>query len=82
MAVSSTVSSASTFPPPHNSPSRHFVGAKALGTHKRSKVHKRRLKELAEGAYTLEEANAAAGRGAPDYGKPEAVADAEEDKEM
>jgi hypothetical protein len=34
-----------------------------LDAHKGTKIHKKRLKCLAEGAYTIEEANAAGGSG-------------------
>jgi len=35
-------------------------------THTRSKVHKRRIKDLKAGAYTIEESQRAAGQSAPD----------------
>lgn len=40
---------------------KYFETEIAKRTHQRGKVHKRRLKELKEGPYTIEEANAAAG---------------------
>ncbi|XP_062511515.1 zinc finger protein 593-like [Corticium candelabrum] len=42
---------------------RYFVDMTSLQGHIKSKVHKRRLKELAEPAYTQREAEAAAGMG-------------------
>ncbi|KAJ1673692.1 hypothetical protein EV182_004746 [Spiromyces aspiralis] len=41
--------------------SKHFVSEQSLSEHRRGKFHKRRLKMLKEPAYTLEEAEAAAG---------------------
>ncbi|XP_065837875.1 zinc finger protein 593-like [Oscarella lobularis] len=44
--------------------SRHFIDEKSLSEHVKSKVHKRRLKELSRAPpYTQEEADAAAGLG-------------------
>jgi bud site selection protein 20 len=43
--------------------SRFFADALALGTHIKSKPHKRRLKKLGEDPYTIEESRAAAGLG-------------------
>jgi len=40
---------------------RHFVDAKALADHKKTKEYKRRLKQLKEEQYTQEVAEAAAG---------------------
>lgn len=45
------------------SPRRYFVDDKALGEHKRSKVHKRRLKELEYEPYSQEESERASGMG-------------------
>jgi bud site selection protein 20 len=42
---------------------RYFVDMTSLQGHLKSKVHKRRLKELAEPPYTQKEAEAAAGMG-------------------
>ena len=43
---------------------RHFIDEKSLSEHVKSKVHKRRLKELSRAPpYTQEEADAAAGLG-------------------
>ncbi|KAL1718492.1 hypothetical protein EV715DRAFT_201104 [Schizophyllum commune] len=42
---------------------KYFETDAALHTHWRSKLHKRRCKRLAEPAYTIEEAEAAAGLG-------------------
>lgn len=47
--------------------SRHFIDAETLEAHKSTKVHKKRLKCLAEGAYTIEEANAAGGSGSSEF---------------
>eukprot|EP00158_Paraphelidium_tribonemae_P004068 Partr_v1_DN26547_c1_g3_i1_m3523 putative Zinc finger protein len=41
--------------------SRYFVDQPSLDNHTKSKVHKRRLKNLKEGAYTIEESEAAVG---------------------
>lgn len=38
-----------------------------MDAHKGTKVHKKRLKCLAEGAYTIEEANAAGGSGSSEF---------------
>jgi hypothetical protein len=45
---------------------KYYESALALATHTRSKVHKRRIKDLKGGAYTLEESQRAMGRTAPD----------------
>eukprot|EP00911_Craspedida_sp_UC1_P000656 UC1_evm6s502 len=42
---------------------KHFIDAFALAGHLKSKVHKRRVKQLREGAYTIADAEAAAGMG-------------------
>ncbi|XP_003227414.1 zinc finger protein 593 [Anolis carolinensis] len=42
---------------------RYFVDLKSMKDHFRSKVHKKRLKELSEEPYTQEEAERAAGMG-------------------
>ena len=42
---------------------RYYESDVALGTHWKSKVHKRRCKQLREPAYTIEEAEKAAGLG-------------------
>ena len=47
--------------------SRHFIDADTLEAHKSTKIHKKRLKCLAEGAYTIEEANAAGGSGSSEF---------------
>ena len=50
--------------PPYNyATHRYFETDVALTTHWRSKVHKRRCKALNEPAYTIEEAEKAAGLG-------------------
>ncbi len=41
--------------------SRHFIDQNTLDAHKSTKDHKRRVRQLAVPAYTLEEANAAGG---------------------
>jgi len=41
---------------------RHFADQTTLDTHKRTKVHKRRLKDVAQEQYTQAEADAAAGK--------------------
>jgi bud site selection protein 20 len=46
--------------------SRYFETDHALNTHWKSKVHKRRCKALKEPAYTIEEAERAAGLGRED----------------
>ena len=49
--------------------SRYYITEKALAEHQATVKHKRRLKELTtKPAYSHDEANAAAGRGAPDNG--------------
>lgn len=45
---------------------RHFISGEVLAEHERTKVHKRRVKEVAEPQYTHREAEAAAGMSAPD----------------
>eukprot|EP01147_Barroeca_monosierra_P010638 gene10638-2753_t len=50
---------------------RHFIDEFTLEAHRKSKVHKRRLKQLSETPYTQKEAEAAAGLG--DYAKPSQV---------
>ncbi|KZV72456.1 hypothetical protein PENSPDRAFT_576113 [Peniophora sp. CONT] len=45
---------------------KYFETDQALSTHWRSKVHKRRCKQLREPAYTIEEAEKAAGLGRDD----------------
>ncbi|OZJ02374.1 hypothetical protein BZG36_04433 [Bifiguratus adelaidae] len=40
---------------------RHFITGKALNEHYRGKVHKKRVKDLKEEAYTQKEAEAAVG---------------------
>lgn len=47
--------------------SRHFIDSETLESHKSTKLHKKRLKCLAEGAYTIEEANAAGGSGSSEF---------------
>uniref|UniRef100_UPI00358DD9E8 zinc finger protein 593 n=1 Tax=Myxine glutinosa TaxID=7769 RepID=UPI00358DD9E8 len=42
---------------------RHFIDQRALKEHFRTKVHKKRLKQLREGPYSQEEAERAAGMG-------------------
>ncbi|KAF9778399.1 hypothetical protein BJ322DRAFT_1014718 [Thelephora terrestris] len=42
---------------------KYFETDSALGSHRRAKVHKRRLKQLQEPAYTIEESERAAGLG-------------------
>lgn len=49
---------------------RFFVDSKSLEDHQKGKVHKRRLKALAEGPYTLEEAMRAAGLGTDNQQRP------------
>ncbi|MBW0492383.1 hypothetical protein O181_032098 [Austropuccinia psidii MF-1] len=49
---------------------RFFIDQKSLNDHHRSKVHKRRLKALAEGPYTLEEAMRAANLGVDNRQRP------------
>ncbi|RWS02344.1 zinc finger protein-like protein [Dinothrombium tinctorium] len=43
--------------------SRYFIDEKSITDHRKSKVHKRRLKELNEDPYSKEEAESAAGLG-------------------
>ncbi|BEJ14426.1 hypothetical protein CspHIS471_0401930 [Cutaneotrichosporon sp. HIS471] len=45
---------------------KYYESDAALRTHTKSKVHKRRLKDLKEGAYTVEESQRSAGISAPD----------------
>ncbi|WOO84409.1 Zinc finger protein bud20 [Vanrija pseudolonga] len=45
---------------------KYYESERALATHTKSKVHKRRLKELKEGAYTSQEAERVSGKTAPD----------------
>lgn len=47
--------------------SRHFIDKDTLDSHKGTKIHKKRVKCLAEGAYTIEEANAAGGSGTSNF---------------
>ena len=47
--------------------SRHFIDKETLDAHKGTKLHKKRIKCLAEGAYTIEEANAAGGSGSSEF---------------
>lgn len=47
--------------------SRHFIDQETFESHKGTKNHKKRVKCLAEGAYTIEEANAAGGSGTADF---------------
>ncbi|RWS23272.1 zinc finger protein-like protein [Leptotrombidium deliense] len=42
---------------------RHFIDDQALGEHRRSKLHKQRVKALKEDPYSHEEAETAAGLG-------------------
>eukprot|EP00050_Salpingoeca_kvevrii_P017167 m.62531 g.62531 ORF g.62531 m.62531 type:complete len:141 (-) comp7405_c0_seq4:96-518(-) len=51
---------------------RHFVDDFTLNAHLHTKVHKRRVKELKEQPYTIEEAEAAGGLGR--YEQPQKVA--------
>ena len=55
---------------------RYYETDAALQSHWRSKVHKRRLKQLREPAYTIEESERAAGLGREDR-RPTAVASSE-----
>lgn len=50
--------------------SRHFVDDHNLQHHLKSKVHKRRMKDLKTEAYTVEEAERAAGKGSYRPPKP------------
>ena len=51
------------------SSARYYISAEALKQHQSTKKHRRRLKELTtKPAYSHAEANAAAGRAAPDNG--------------
>ncbi|XP_005058485.1 PREDICTED: zinc finger protein 593 [Ficedula albicollis] len=52
-------------------PRRYFVDLNSMKEHFRSKVHKKRLKQLREAPYTQEEAERAAGMGS--YIPPEKV---------
>lgn len=45
---------------------KYYESALALKTHAKSKVHKRRLKELRDPAYTVEESQRAAGSSGSD----------------
>lgn len=47
--------------------SRHFIDQATFDAHKNTKIHKKRVKCLAEGAYTIEEANAAGGTGSSEF---------------
>ncbi|OAV96535.1 hypothetical protein PTTG_00982 [Puccinia triticina 1-1 BBBD Race 1] len=49
---------------------RFFVDSRSLTEHQRGKVHKRRVKELAAGPYSLEEAMRAAGLGTDNRQRP------------
>ncbi|KAG0151106.1 hypothetical protein CROQUDRAFT_103934 [Cronartium quercuum f. sp. fusiforme G11] len=49
---------------------RFFADQRSLDEHKRGKVHKRRVKALAEGPYSLEEAMRAAGLGVDNRQRP------------
>lgn len=49
---------------------RFFVDYRSLTEHQRGKVHKRRIKEIAAGPYTLEEAMQAAGLGTDNQQRP------------
>lgn len=60
---------------------RYFETDHALHTHWRSKVHKRRCKVLKEPAYTIEEAERAAGLGREDK-RPSNVLQAEREVDM
>ena len=51
---------------------RYFETDHALRSHWRTKVHKRRLKQLKEPAYTIEESERAAGLGR-ELGRPNAT---------
>ncbi|PPR07665.1 hypothetical protein CVT26_001595 [Gymnopilus dilepis] len=55
---------------------KYYETDAALQSHWRSKVHKRRLKQLREPAYTIEESERAAGLGREDR-RPTAVASSE-----
>ena len=46
---------------------RYFESVHARNTHMKSRLHKRRVKELKEGPYTQEEADFAAGRNVQKY---------------
>ena len=52
-------------------PSRHFIDDHNLQHHFKGKFHKRRVKDLKTEAYTLEEAERAAGKG--QYRAPQVV---------
>ncbi|PLW20299.1 hypothetical protein PCANC_08480 [Puccinia coronata f. sp. avenae] len=49
---------------------RFFVDSRSLTEHQRGKVHKRRVKALADGPYNLEEAMRAAGLGTDNRQRP------------
>jgi len=49
---------------------RFFVDSRSLTEHQRGKVHKRRVKALADGPYSLEEAMRAAGIGTDNRQRP------------
>ncbi|CEG38621.1 zinc finger protein [Plasmopara halstedii] len=46
---------------------RHFIDSKTRDVHLKTKVHKRRLKDVAQKQYTQNEANQAAGKGIETY---------------
>lgn len=52
---------------------RFFSDQKSLDEHTKSKVHKRRVKALAAGPYSLEEAMRAAGLGVDNRQRPPAI---------
>eukprot|EP01134_Creolimax_fragrantissima_P002482 CFRG2482T1 len=54
--------------------STYYISAQALSKHLASKVHKRRLKQLKEGAYTQAEAERAAGMGGVENRRPTLMA--------
>ncbi|KNC81824.1 hypothetical protein SARC_05877 [Sphaeroforma arctica JP610] len=54
--------------------SKYYISDDALEKHSKSKVHKRRLKELKEGAYTQEEAERAGGRSGIENKRPSTMA--------
>jgi len=49
---------------------KYFVNSDALKEHSKGKVHRRKVKLANEKPYSQEEADAAAGMGRPDKGKP------------
>ncbi|KAH9810585.1 hypothetical protein DFH28DRAFT_985158 [Melampsora americana] len=49
---------------------RFFINSHSLEHHQKSKIHKRRLKDLANGPYTLEEAMRVAGLGVDNQQRP------------